>query len=444
MIQTQVKQLSDHEHQVQVTLPQSEYDRVYAEHTAKLGQQARLPGFRPGKTPKHVIQKQFGPKIHEDAVSELLQANYIAALESSGLVPAVQPEVSLPAVQPEDVFQFTLNVVTWPTVELSTLDDLSVEATEVVVEDADVDAVIERLMASQVTYEEEEQRVAEQGDQVTIDFVGFVDGEAFDGGEGEDHALVLGSGQFIPGFEEQLLGHKAGEHVQVRVTFPDPYQAAHLAGKESVFEVDVKSVAKSVKAEDEDALAAMLNFDNAQALRDDAKARLVKEAEDATRGSQRDGVLDALLDAYAIELPARLLDDEIRSTTERVKQSMQQQGVEMPVDMLTDETFRKEARSRAEKNLKTSILLQAVRTQANIAVDDAAVEAEIEQMSKQYPEEQHDMFVSWIKSQEKEMAALRDRLLEQACVAHVLANAKVQSTQKPLSVWQHEQDEAKA
>jgi len=444
MIQTQVKQLSDHEHQVQVTLPQSEYDRVYAEQTAKLGQQARLPGFRPGKTPKHVIQKQFGPKIHEDAVSELLQANYIEALESSGLVPAVQPEVNLPAVQPEDAFQFTLNVVTWPVVALNPLEDLSVEATEVVVEDADVNAVVERLMASQVTYEVEEQRVAEMNDQVTIDFVGFVDGEAFEGGDGEDHALVLGSGQFIPGFEEQLVGHQAGEHLQVTVTFPDPYQAAHLAGKEAVFETDVKSVAKSVKAENEDALAAMLNFDDAQALRDDAKARLVKEAEDATRGSQRDGVLDALLDAYEISLPARLLDEEIRATTERVKQSMQQQGVEMPADMLTDETFRTEARGRAEKNLKTSILLQAVRTHGDISVDDAAVDAEIEQMSKQYPEEQHDMFVSWIKSQEKEMASLRDRVLEQVCVAHVLGQAKLQNTQKPLSVWQKERDEANA
>jgi len=227
MIQTNVKQLSDHEHQVHVTLPQSEYDRVYAEQTSKLSAQAKLPGFRPGKIPKGVIQKQFGVKIHEDTVSELLQANYVGAIESSGLVPAVQPELTLPSVQPAAEFNFTLNVVTWPKVELSPLADMTLKTTKVSVEDDDIKAVVQRLMTSQVKYEIEDQRTAENGDQVTMDFVGFVGDEAFDGGDGEDHALVLGSGQFIPGFEDQLIGHQAGEHVVVTVTFPDPYQAEH-------------------------------------------------------------------------------------------------------------------------------------------------------------------------------------------------------------------------
>ncbi|MDQ6973287.1 MAG: trigger factor, partial [Mariprofundaceae bacterium] len=403
--------------------------------------QAKLPGFRPGKTPKHVIQKQFGVKIHEDTVSELLQMHYVGAIESSGLIPAVQPELTLPSVQPKGEFNFTLNVVTWPTVELAPLQSMNIETTKVTVEDDDINAVIERLMTSQVKYEIEDQRVAENTDQVTIDFVGFVDDEAFEGGDGEDHALVLGSGQFIPGFEEQLIGHQAGDHVVVHVTFPESYQAAHLAGKEARFETDVKSVAKAITPSDENALASMLNFADAAALRDDAMERLSKEAEEATYQSAYDAVLEALLAANPIELPTRLVDEEIKSTIRRVAQNMKQQGMVMTDDMLSDEAFRSEVRERSERNLKTSILIQTVRKDANIEqLDDDKVHEALVSLSEQYPEEQRDAFINWMTNQESEMAGLRDRLLEKECIAYLLSTCHIKEHAKPLSAWQQEQD----
>jgi len=440
MIQTNVKQLSDNEHQVHVTLPQSEYDRVYAEHANKLGNQAKLPGFRPGKTPANVIQKQFGPKIHEDTVSELLQAHYVGAIESSGLVPALQPELNMPAVQPDGEFTFTLNVVTWPKVEVAKLSKLKFDKMTVNVEDADVDAVVERLQKSQVKYEVEDARSAENGDQLTIDFVGFIDDEPFEGGDGEDHALVLGSGQFIPGFEDQLLGSKAGDHIVVNVSFPEVYQAAHLAGKEARFETDVKSVAKPETAEDDDALAKMLGFDDAAALRADAQGRLDNEAKEASFQVTRDAALDALLAANEMTIPGRLLEEEIKNTTQRVMQNMQQQGMEANNEMLADEAFKKEVRERAERSLKLSVLIQAVREMADIELDEAAVEEELELMSKQYPAEQHDQFIAWIKEQQEQMAGIRDRLLEQRCVAHIVTEAKTKDVSKPLSEWQQERD----
>jgi len=440
MIQTNVKQLSDNEHQVHVTLPQSEYDRVYAEHASKLSGQAKLPGFRPGKTPANVIQKQFGPKIHEDTVSELLQTHYVGAIESSGLVPALQPELNMPAVQPDGEFTFTLNVVTWPKVDVAALSKLKFDEVTVNVEDSDVDAVVERLQKSQVKYEIEDGRVAESGDQVTIDFVGFVDDEPFEGGDGEGHALVLGSGQFIPGFEEQLIGSKAGDHVVVNVRFPEAYQAAHLAGKEARFETDVKSVAKPEAAEDDDALAKMLGFDDAAALRADAQARLDSEAKDASFQATRDAALDALLEANELSIPARLLDEEVKNTTQRVVQNMQQQGMEANSEMLADEAFKKEVRERAERSLKLSVLIQAVREMAEIELDEAAVEEELELMSKQYPAEQHDQFITWMKSQQEQMAGVRDRLLEKQCVEYIIAEAKTKAVTKALSEWQQERD----
>ncbi len=440
MIQTNVKQLSDNEHQVHVTLPQSEYDRVYAEQAHKLSTQVKLPGFRPGKTPAHVIQKQFGAKLHEDTVSELLQAHYVGAIESSGLTPAVQPELNMPEVQPNGEFTFTLNVTTWPKVKVAKLSKLKFDEVSVSVEKSDVDAVIERLQKSQVSYEIEDGRKAENGDQVTIDFVGFVDDEAFEGGDGENHALVLGSGQFIPGFEEQLVGKKAGEHVTVEVTFPEQYQAAHLAGKAARFETDVKSVAKAVPAENEDDLAKLLGFDDAKALRDDAEKRLQGEAEEASKQATRDAALDALLEANPIEMPARLVEEEMKNTMQRVAQNMRQQGMDVNNEMFADEAFKKEVRERSVRSLKLSTLIQAVRDMAKLELDEAEVDAELVRMAEQYPEEQREQFITWVKSQNEQLAGVRDRLLEQKCIEHIVSEAKTKVVSKALSAWQQEQD----
>ncbi|MDQ6954215.1 MAG: trigger factor [Mariprofundaceae bacterium] len=440
MIQTNVKQLNDSEHLVHVTLPQAEYDRIYSGHALKIKSQAKLPGFRPGKTPAHVIQKQFGAKLHEDTVSELLQLHYTGAIEASGLIPAVQPELTVPEVQPDGQFTFKMNVVTWPKVDVANLSNLTFDKTTVFVEDSDVDAVVDRLQKSQVQYTIEDGRNAEVGDQLNIDFVGFIDNEPFDGGEGESVALVLGSGEFIPGFEEQLIGRKADENISVNIRFPDDYQAAHLAGKEARFETHVNSVAQSANAEDADALAKMLGFDNSAALREDAQCRLGNEADEASFQATRDAALDALLLANEISIPERLIIEETKNTMQRVVQNMKQQNMDMSDDMLADEAFKKEVLERAERSLKLSVLIQSLRDTANITLGKDDVDAELELMSKQYPGEGHDQFIAWMKGQDKQMATTRDRLLEQKCVKHIIAEATTNPVSKPLSEWQQEKD----
>ncbi len=440
MIQTEVKELGKNEYQVHVRVPQGEYERIYAGQIQKLSRQAKLPGFRPGKTPRQVIEKQFGAQLHDDTVSELIQANYVKAIESSGLVPAVQPELDIPSVQGSDGFEFTMKVTTWPKVEVKGLSKLKFETTTVEVEDADIEAVIERLKKSQVKFEVEKGRKAEQGDQLHIDFVGLVDGEPFEGGRGEDVALVLGEGRFIPGFEEQLIGHAAGDDVTVEVTFPEQYQAAHLAGKDASFAVTIKSVARPVHAKDEDDLAGMLGFDDAAALRADVRARLEEEAEQASFSSTREAALDALLVANDVEMPEALIAEDMRATTQRVIENMKQQGVQADRSMFEDEAFRKEVRERAEKGLKLSVLLQAVRELGDVSVDDAEVDAEIDRQSKQYPEEQREQFKAWIRGQQEQMASLRERLLERKCIEYIVSEAKTKPVKKPLSEWQAEQE----
>ncbi|MDX8395276.1 MAG: trigger factor [Mariprofundaceae bacterium] len=440
MVQTEVKEVGVNEHQVNVRLPQEEYDRIYAVKLAEVSGQAKLPGFRPGKTPANVIQKQFGPKLHEDTVSELLQTHYVAVIESSGLTPAVQPELDLPSVQSGDGFEFTLKVTTWPEVKLKKVSKLKFNETTVTVEDADIEAVVGRLRESQVRFEVEDGRVAEQGDQATIDFVGFVDGEAFEGGKGEDTPLVLGEGRFIPGFEEQLIGKKAGEDCTVDVTFPEQYQAAHLAGKSARFETQIKSVGKPVKASNDDDLAEMLGFENGEALIKDARDRLTKEAEEASYQNTRDGAFEALIAANDVTLSERLIADDMRATTQRVQQNMQQQGVPSTEDMFKDDAFKDEIRKRSERGLTLSVLLQAIREQESIEIADDVIDGEIAKMGEQYPEEQRAQYAEWVKSQQEQMSQVRERLLERKCVEYIISVAKTKAVNKPLSDWQSEQE----
>jgi len=439
MIKTNVKKLGDNEHQVHVQIAQEEYDRVHDEQAKQLAASAKMPGFRQGKMPMAALKKQFASKLHEDTISALLQAHYMTAIEKSGLVPAAQPELDIPAVQSGSGFEFFMNVVTWPEVKVGSLSKLKFDTTEVEVTDADIQTVIDRLMESQVKYEVEAGRVAETGDQATIDFVGFIDGEAFEGGKGENAPLVLGGGQFIPGFEEQLVGKKAGDHVTVEVTFPTNYQATHLAGKAAKFETDVKSVAKSVKASDEDDLAVMLGFADGKALREDARSRLTQEAETASQQSTREAAFDALLAANEVSLPEKLIEEDIKATTQRVMQNMKQQGMEITREMFEDQAFMDEVRSRSERGLKLSVLIQSVREEAKIDVDDAEIDAELEKMSGQYPEEQRSQFMAWIKSQQEQLAGVRERLLEGKCVEYIVSQAKTKQVKKALSEWQEAQ-----
>jgi len=443
MIQTEIKKLGTDEHAVNVQVPQAEYDRVYANHVGKLQANIKMPGFRPGKTPKGVVEKQFGAKAHEDTVSELIQNYYAEAIEKSGLTPAIQPELELPAVQPSTGFQFTLKVVTWPEVKLNKLSKLTLAETTVEVTDADIQSVVERLMGSQVRFEAESGRKAETGDELTIDFAGFVDGEAFEGGRGEDVKLVLGDGQFIPGFETQLEGIKAGEERALDVTFPADYQHKPLAGKAAHFEVQVKSVGMAVKASNEKELAGMLNFDDAGALREDVRVRLTSEAEQAQFESNRESALNSLLAANDINVPEMMIKQDMQQTRERVLKSMREQGMEASADIFDAPEHQGELHKRSERSLAISLLLNAVREAHEIVVSDEDVEAELDQQAKQYPGDQHDAFKKWMYSEKEQMAGLRDKLLEKKCVACIMEQAKTKQVCMSLEEWQQKRDAAR-
>jgi len=428
---------------VHVRVPQEDFDQVYSLQLDKLLSQVKLPGFRPGKTPRHVIKQRFSGKLHEDTVSELVQNHYTTAIEKSALAPAIQPELVMPDEQPESGFEFILKVVTWPEVKLEKIGKLSLKQTSVKVNEKDVQDMIERVIETKVRYESDDLRQAEMGDQLRIDFIGFLNDEPFEGGKGEDAELVLGQGQFIPDFEQGLTGAKSGDDRTLSVQFPEAYHHKPLAGMKARFEVQVKSVARPIKAENEKELASMLGFDDAAAMRADIQSRLEREAEQAAFESDRNGAFDALIAAHKLQLPEALILQDMQASIKRMVKSAHDQGQEPDPGIFRDEKFQDEVRRRSERSLKLSLLVGAIREKHDLEVSDKEENEEIDRMAGEYPEDQKDQFKGWVRGQKEQISALRDRLLEKKSVDFIFSQAKVKQVSIGLGEWQAKQNEAR-
>ncbi len=443
MIKTEVTQLSDNEHRIDVVLPKDEYTRLYKENlNTLLAKNIQLPGFRRGKVPRALIEKKFSANLHQDTVSALFEAHYTPALEQSGLTPAVQPQITLPETQPDDSFCFQLSVTTWPDVKLAPLADLAVEHWDVTVDDADVDGVVERLMASQFRYELAEKSV-EEGDKVCMDYTGYIGDEPFDGGAAENAELVIGSGGYIPGFETQLMGAEAGQHIQVNVQFPENYQAEALAGKSARFEVDVKTVMKGTPCSSVDDLATLLGFTDEAGLRADSQERLTVEANKATLEKTRNSMEEALVEANPIAVPDRILQEHVLQTIKRYEKRRIEEGG-APLSDDEQKKFLKYASVVETKNLQISMIFQAIRKEADLTVTDADTSAELNTMAMQYPEEQRAAYVNWMETNKENREGIESTLLERKCVAQVLTHSNVTKIVKTITELQQELDAEEA
>ena len=334
----------------------------------KVKKNLNAPGFRKGHMPRAVFNQKFGEEaLYDDALNAILPAAYEAAIAELGLDVVAQPKIDVKSIEKGQDWTLTAEVVTKPEVKLGAYKDLevSVEASKEVT-DEEVDAKLEneRKNLAELVVKE---GAAENGDTVVIDFVGSVDGVEFDGGKGENHSLELGSGQFIPGFEDQLVGAKAGDEVEVKVTFPEDYQATDLAGKAAVFVTKVNEVkAKEVPAFD-DELAKDLD-DEVETL-DELKAKYRKELEAAKEIAYDDAVEGAALDlavenAEIVELPAEMVEDEVHRAMNEFMGNMQRQGISpemyFQITGTTQEDLHKQYEADADKRVKTNLVIEAV------------------------------------------------------------------------------------
>ena len=358
----------------------------------KVKKNLNAPGFRKGHMPRAVFNQKFGEEaLYDDALNAILPTAYEAAIAELGLDVVAQPKIDVKSIEKGQDWTLTAEVVTKPEVKLGAYKDLevSVEASKEVT-DEEVDAKLEneRKNLAELVVKE---GAAENGDTVVIDFVGSVDGVEFDGGKGENHSLELGSGQFIPGFEDQLVGAKAGDEVEVKVTFPEDYQAADLAGKAAVFVTKVNEVkAKEVPALD-DELAKDLD-DEVETL-DELKAKYRKELEAAKEIAFDDAVEGAALDlavenAEIVELPAEMVEDEVHRAMNEFMGNMQRQGISpemyFQITGTTQEDLHKQYEADADKRVKTNLVIEAVAAAEGFDATEEEIQKEINDLAAEY------------------------------------------------------------
>ena len=358
----------------------------------KVKKNLNAPGFRKGHMPRTVFNQKFGEEaLYDDALNAILPAAYEAAITELGLDVVAQPKIDVKSIEKGQDWTLTAEVVTKPEVKLGAYKDLEVSvevSKEVTDEDVDAKLENERKNLAELVVKE---GAAENGDTVVIDFVGSVDGVEFDGGKGENHSLELGSGQFIPGFEDQLVGSKAGDEVEVKVTFPEDYQATDLAGKDAIFVTKVNEVkAKEVPALD-DELAKDLD-DEVETL-DELKAKYRKELEAAKEIAFDDAVEGAALDlavenAEIVELPAEMVEDEVHRAMNEFMGNMQRQGISpemyFQITGTTQEDLHKQYEADADKRVKTNLVIEAVAAAEGFDATEEEIQKEINDLAAEY------------------------------------------------------------
>ena len=386
----QVEKLEHNMAKLTIEVEASKFDAAMKKAYNKKKGSFNLPGFRKGKVPMYIIEKEYGAGVfYEDAANELMPEAYAAALEESGLEVVSRPEVDVTQIGKGQNFIFTAEVATKPEVTLGDYKGLEVPKSETEVTDEEVEAEIKKEQEKNSRTITVEDRAAQNGDTATIDFEGFVDGEAFEGGKGTDYPLTLGSNTFIPGFEEQLVGANTGDHVEVKVTFPEEYQAKELAGKEAVFQCDVKKIeAKELPELDDDFAKDVSEFDTLAEYKEDVKKNLTeKKAEDARRAKE-DAAVDKVIENAQMDIPEAMIETQTRQMLDDFARRMQSQGLSMEqYFQFTGQSVDKmmeDMKPQALKRIQTRLVLEKIAEVENIQPTEEEVNEEISKMAEMY------------------------------------------------------------
>ena len=350
----------------------------------------QIPGFRKGKAPRHMIERLYGKGVFlEDAANELIPDEYRKAVEESGLDIVSRPNLEVTQIEEGKPFVFTAEVALKPEVTLGEYKGLEVPAIDRTVTDEDVDAEIKKEQEKNARTITVEDRGAEKDDTVTIDFEGFVDGVAFEGGKGSDYPLSIGSNTFIPGFEDQLIGAKAGDHVEVKVTFPEDYQPDSLAGKEAVFQCDVKKVeTKELPELDDEFAQDVSEKDTFEEYKAEVRETLQNRKNDQAKTQLENAVVDKVIENATMDIPDAMVDTQVEQMFEDFASRMQAQGLSMEQYFqytgMNAASFKEDAKPQALKRIQTRLVLEKVVEAENIEATDEEFDAEIEKMAKAY------------------------------------------------------------
>jgi len=418
-----VETTSGLERRLTVGVPADRVDSAVDKRLRAAARDARLPGFRPGKVPIKVMKQRFGAGVRQEVLGEVISQSFQEAVISENLRPAGQPSIEARKMDAGQDVEYTATFEVFPAVEINSLDDLSIEKSVADVTDADIDDIIEVFRKQQGKLVNVE-RAAAEGDTVIIDFQGFRDGEAFDGGSGEGTALELGSGRMIPGFEDGLIGASADEEKTLNLTFPEDYQSKDLAGADVEFKVQLKEVQELELAPVDEALFAQYGLAEGTEgdFRSEVKQNMERELRNAVEASVKNQVMDAIVAAHTdLELPSALIEQEINAMRQ---QMFQQFGGAAPQDLdlttiLPDEMFSEQA----ERRVKLGLVVAEMISQYELSAEPAKVREAIEDIASTYqdPEE----VINWYYSENEQLAGIESRVLEDAVVEKLLSTAAV-------------------
>lgn len=403
---------------------------------AKLGELAStitLPGFRPGKVPMSLLKKRYGSAVMGEVIEETVNEGAQQALSDKGLRPALQPKIEITNFEEGGELEYTMSVEVLPEIDPQDFSSIEVEELKAQPADDEVQTHLERLAEGQTTFETEEGRKAENGDAVVMDFVGRKDGVEFDGGSAQDFQLVLGSGSFIPGFEDQLIGTEAGSHLDVNVTFPEQYGAEELAGQDAVFEVDVKEVKRPEASEIDDEFATKLGLENLEALKTAIRDQIKSDYDRISRSRVKRDLLDELAKQYDFEVPPSLVEAEFEAIWQQFGQEIAQQGADESGDSGDsenkepegpDEETKAEYKEIAERRVRLGLLLSEIGTQNNIEVHQDEINRAMAEQARRYPGHEREVIQQFQENPEA-MNQLRAPLFEDKVVDFILEMVKV-------------------
>ena len=427
------EKIEDNKVKMEIEVPEDKVEEALSQAYKKVVKDVNLPGFRKGKVPRKVLEARFGPEIfYEDAAQILVPEGYREALEEeSEIEPIDEPDIDVVQLEKGKPFIFTATVEVKPEVELGEYKGVPVEVEKEEIGEEDVERYIEGLrdQHSRLVVVEDEDVEVQEGDMVLLDFKGYLDGEPFEGGEAQDYSLEIGSGSLIEGFEEQLKGAKVGEEKEVTVTFPEEYQEESLAGKEAVFEVNVKEIKRKELPELNDDFAREVSeFDTFEEYRNDVFRKLQEEAENRNRTRLENTVIEEVSNRAELEIPDVLVEKEIDRIMSEMEQRISMQGINMDqfleISGKTREELRSNYREEAVKRVKGNLVLDAIIKKEGFEVQESEIEEKLQEMAEAYnddPERIRD-----ILQKQGRMDMLKEESRMRKVIDFLVENAEVQ------------------
>ncbi|MEW7978558.1 MAG: trigger factor [Candidatus Sedimenticola endophacoides] len=439
-MQVSVESSEGLERRMKVELPVDQVNAAVEKRLKEIARTIRLDGFRPGKVPMSVVRKRFAGQARHEVFGDLVQSTYYEALVQENLHPAGDPSIEPLDLPEEQGMGYTAVFEVMPEVQVQSIEGKEIARSVAEVTDADVDAMIEKLRTQRTTWGEVEREAAD-GDQLTISFKGFVDGEAFDGGSADEVPLELGSGRMIEGFESGLVGAKAGESRTLELKFPDEYPAEKLAGKDATFEIEVNQVSEAVLPELDEEFAKVLGVaeGGVEALRKEIRSNMEHELEEKIQGQLKDQAMQILLEAHPIDIPKAMIEQDAKALQQQTRQNMVQSGYTTQAD-LPLHLFEGQAKNR----ITLGLVIGEVIKQNDLQLDEERVRAKVEQFAQSYEQPQEVIDYYYDDKNQQQLASVANVVMEDQVVDWIIGQVRVEEKQVSFAELMEPQQGAEA